>query len=170
MATTHSLISTVNVRVAATEAQGGIDNSAPADAPEIGYALRLLDGTGSKQNDKQWHDRRTLVATSEELDLAGSLTNVFGDTVTFAKIRAILIVNRSKVATEKLLIGGSAANAFINWVASSTDIIHIDAGGAFLLTSPIDGFAVTAGTGDKLKIDAGADTITYDIILLGTSA
>ena len=130
----------------------------------------LANGTAADQADLLFWDKRTLAATSEELDLAGGLTDAFGNTLTFVKIKGILIHNRSTTATENLAVGGAAANAFANWVASATDILNVGPSGMLLLWSPMDGYAVTAGTGDLLKIDAGTDTITYDILLLGTSA
>lgn len=130
----------------------------------------LATGTGSNQADKMWYDTRTLAATSEDLDLAGSLVDVFGNTVTFAKIKAIIIHNKSTTATENLAVGGAAANQFINWLANASDIVNVGPDGILFLWSPIDGYAVTAGSGDLLKIDAGSDTITYDIIIIGTSA
>jgi len=130
----------------------------------------LADGTADNQADLFFADRRTLTATSEDLDLAGSLTDAKGNTLTFVEIVAILIHNRSTTATEKLAVGGAAANQFINWVANSSDIVNIGPDGILLLWSPVDGYGVTAGTGDLLKIDAGSDTIIYDILLVGRSA
>jgi hypothetical protein len=130
----------------------------------------LANGTAADQADLIFHDQRTLTATSEELDLAGGLTDAFGNTLTFVKIKALLIHNKSTTATEDLLVGGAAANAFIDWVASATDIVTVQPNAVFLLWSPNDGYTVTAATGDLLKIDSGADTITYDIIIIGTSA
>jgi hypothetical protein len=130
----------------------------------------LTSGTGSDQSDLLFWDTRTLTATSENLDLAGSLSDVFDNTLTFVKIKAIVIQNTSTTATENLAVGGAASNQFINWVANSSDIVNIGPSGIFVLWSPIDGYAVTAATGDLLKIDAGSDTITYKIVLIGTSA
>jgi len=130
----------------------------------------LATGTAANQADKMWYDSHSLAATSEDLDLAGSLTDVFGNTVTFVKVKAIIIHNKSTTATENLAVGGAAANQFINWVANASDIVNVGPDGILFLWSPIDGYAVTAGTGDLLKIDAGSDTIAYDIIIIGTSA
>ena len=130
----------------------------------------LATGTGANQADLLWWDTRTLAAASEDLDLAASLVDVFDNVLTFVEIVGIYIRNQSTTTTEILAVGGAAGNQFINWVANSSDIINIGPDGFFFLWSPIDGYAVTATTGDLLKIDAGADTITYDIILIGRSA
>ena len=43
-------------------------------------------------------------------------------------------------------------------------------GGLLLLVSPIDGYAVTAATGDILQLDPGADTIDATLLLAGDNA
>lgn len=146
------------------------DLSTPQDAATLDVSDTLANGTGSAQADVIWRDQRTLAATSEDLDLAGVLTNVWGATVTFVKVKTILIKNTNTSTTKLLAVGGAAATQFSNWVASVTDIVNIGPDGVFLLHSPIDGYAVGAGATDKLKIDAGANTITYKIVIIGTSA
>ena len=133
----------------------------------------VTNGTGADQADLLWHDQRTLSAsTSEDLDLAGSLTNSFGTTVTFARIKGI-IVSAASGNGDNIQVGGAASNQFVNWVANSSDIINVRPGGTFALIAPdATAYAVTAGTGDLLKInnaDSGA-AATYDIYLIGATA
>lgn len=134
------------------------------------YAFSWASGTGANQADKLFSDTRTLAAsTSEDLDLAGSLVSAFGKTITFTKIKAIIIAAASG-NTNDVQVGGAAANQFINWVASATDIVNVAPGGLLCLIAPdADGYAVTAGTGDLLKLaNSGAGTgVTFDIILIG---
>jgi len=133
----------------------------------------IASGTGANQADMIWHDQRTLAAsTSEELDLAGSLTDTFGTTLTFARIKGLIVYAASDNGA-LIQVGGAAANGFVNWVASATDILQVRAGGTFSLMAPdATAYAVTAGTGDLLKInntDGGAGA-TYDIYIIGASA
>jgi hypothetical protein len=129
-------------------------------------------GTGDYQFDRVWSDERTLTATSEELDLAGVLTSQLdGSAITFVEIGGILIYNSSTTAA--LTVGGAASNqAYVGLFAAATERIKVGPLGEVAWVSPIDGggLTVTAGTGDKLKIDSGAATITYKIVLLGRSA
>jgi hypothetical protein len=133
----------------------------------------VTSGTGLDQADQMWHDQRTLaLSTSEELDLAGVLTDSFGTVLTFARIEAIIVT--AALANGALIqVGGAASNGFINWVASATDIINVRNGGTFALFAPdATAYAVTAGTGDLLKItntDGAAEAI-YDIYIIGASA
>jgi len=130
---------------------------------------QFTPGTGNNQMDKLFHDMRTLAdGANESLDLAGTLVDMFGTTIIFAKIKAMLIHNLS--ATQTLTIGGGAT-PFINWVGDATDVVKIPPNGMLLLVAPLAGFAVTADTGDILKIanSAGA-ACDYQIALAGTSA
>lgn len=146
------------------------DLSSTKDRVELAVSQAFAHGTGNYQADLIFHDKRTLGdGASENLDLAGSLTDVFGTTLTFAKIKAIIIQNLSTVQT--LTVGGAAANAFINWVGDATDKINLPPGGAFCLMAPLAGFAVTADTGDILKIaNSAGDPVDYNIWIIGTSA
>ena len=147
-----------------------LDLSTPVDAGAIALTDELLHGTAIDQADLLWHDRRTLAATSENLDLAGGLTDAFGQTLTFAKIKALLIKNRETIAGRTLKVGGHATAAFLLF-DNATDIYTIGPDGILLVWDPaLAGKVVTATTGDLLKIDAGANTVAYDILLIGTSA
>lgn len=154
-------------------------DAAVGGTPDLGSATHkfselfsniFANGTGAEQINQVFADTRTLAAsTSESLDLAGGLTNALGATVTFTKVKAIAVIADSGNG-DNIEVGGAATNAVINWVGDATDVINVPAGGIFLITAPgLAGFAVTAGTGDLLKInnaDAGASG-TYTIIILG---
>ena len=128
-------------------------------------AKGLAAGTGDNQVNLAWSDRRSLAATSEDLDLSGGLTGAFGDTLTFSKVKVIVIRNNDD--TDNLTVGGAAANQFASWVADASDKVVIAPEGYLVLVAPLDGYAVTAGTADLLKVDAGAATISYDIAVIG---
>lgn len=168
MATT--LTSTLTAKILATYVND-LDLNDPSVTLNYDFSDTLANGTGKDQADILWFDQRVLAGTSEDLDLAGSLTNAFGTTVTFVKIKGIIIKNVTTTATYTLTVGGAAANQFINWVSDASDEIVIGPDGFIWLHNPsAAGYGVTAATGDLLKIDSGANTVTYDIILYGTSA
>ena len=133
----------------------------------------VTDGTTEDQMDLVYVDQRTLAASAtEDLDLAGGVENSFGDTLTFVDVRMIC-VKASSDNTNDVLVGGAASNAFVNWVSNSSDVVVVKPGGVLFLYTPTDpGYAVTAGTGDLLKIanSAGSTSVTYDIYIGGTSA
>jgi hypothetical protein len=138
-------------------------------------AVGLASGTGAGQADRIFHDRRTLAASAtEDLDLAGSLVDPFGATITFARIKALLIAAAAG-NTNNVIVGGAATNQFLTWVGAGTHTVVVRPGGVLaLLAGGADatGYAVTAGTGDLLRIanSAGGTSVDYDIVLIGASA
>jgi hypothetical protein len=145
----------------------------PEAAQTYKKAVSLATGTGANQADKVFSDQRTLGASAtEDLDLAGGLTDALGDTITLARVKAILIY-AAAANTNNVQVGGAAANQFVNWVADATDKINVRPGGLLLLVAPdATAYAVTAATGDLLRIgnSAGGTSVTYDIIIVGASA
>jgi hypothetical protein len=138
-------------------------------------AVGLANGTGAGQADRIFHDRRTLAASAtEDLDLAGTLTDPFGATITFARIKALLVAAAAG-NTNNVIVGGAATNQFLTWVGAGTHTVTVRPGGVLaLLAGGADatGYAVTAGTGDLLRIanSAGGTSVDYDIVLIGASA
>ena len=135
----------------------------------LGVPLNMSTGTGANQADLVFSDQRTTAA--EDLDLAGTLVDAFGDTITMARVKAILI-KADPANTLDVFVGGGT-NPLIGWIADPTDIVEIKPGGAFMVWAPdATAYPVTAGTGDILKVAAsdGATPITYDIIIIGASA
>jgi len=146
------------------------DLSTSRDHVGLSVELSFTEGTGNNQADKVFHDTRTLTTgATENLDLAGTLTDVYGVTCTFVKVKAMVFQNLS--ATQTLTIGGVGTNGFVNWAGANTHTVIIPPLGFFALVAPLGGYAVTAGTGDLLKVlnSAGA-SVDYKVWIIGTSA
>lgn len=130
----------------------------------------LANGTSADQANMMWADTRTLTASSSEnLDVYGGLTNAFGDTISFTRLKGIIIFAAATNTNNVLLGGDSASVASI--FSNINDIAIIRPGGFLALCSPdATGYAVTATTADILKVanSAGTTSVTYDIILIGT--
>lgn len=137
------------------------------------YSTIFTSGTGAGAADRIFADQRTITASgTDDLDLAGSLTDSFGATITFARIK-VLFVAAAAGNTNNVLVGGAASAQFINWVSDATDKIVVRPGGEFLLkATDATAYAVTATSGDLLRIanSAGGTSVTYDIVLIGASA
>jgi hypothetical protein len=133
----------------------------------------LATGTGANQADRLFHDQRTLAASAnEDLDLAGSLLDAFGDTLTFARIKGI-VVRAADGNTNNVVVGAAASNQFVGPFGAGTHTVAVRPGGVFAIYAPdATGYAVTAGTGDLLRIanSSSGTPVTYDIILIGASA
>ena len=104
--------------------------------------------------------------------MAGSLTNALGATVTFARIKAIVIASAATNGGN-IEIGGAASAQFSSMFGDVSDKLIVNPGGFVVLATPgATGYAVTATSADLLKIanaDSGASA-SYDIILIGATS
>jgi hypothetical protein len=152
---------------------GKVSDLASPNAPfNIPRRISFADGTSAGKADKFFGDTRTILASAnDDIDLAGALADEFGAVLTFVKIKAIAVfANPANVNDVKVLPG--ATNPFNGPFSGTTPAIAVPPGGWALLTAPVNGWPVTAATGDILRIsNGGAGTsVVYDIVLIGTSA
>jgi hypothetical protein len=130
----------------------------------------LVNGTGNGQADLAFIDtgRQLADGASEDLDLAGSLTDAFGNTITAAEIVAVLIEN-PVANTTNLTIGGATAE-WLGFFAAAGDKLILKPGD-FVLVYSHTGWAVGAGATDDLRIANAAGAINnFNIGFLGRSA
>ncbi len=140
----------------------------PTSTVQLSLSNDFVNGTGASHANVVWEDLRSLnTGTSETLDLAGALVGDFS-TVTFTKIKAIAIWLVTASTGYRIEIGGAASNAFADWVGNANDVVKLQAGGTLALSAPVDGYTVTADTGDLLKINnPSGGTVQYGIWILG---
>jgi hypothetical protein len=136
-------------------------------------AMQLASGTAAGQADLIFSDQRTITASgTDALDLAGSLVDALGSTLTFARVKGLIVYAASGNVND-VVIGGAASNTWVNWVGDATDKVKVKPGGIFCLFAPgANGYPVTAATADQLLIaNGGAGTsVTYDVVIIGASA
>lgn len=166
---------TLNARITLgvlAELSHQLDLAAAAAPLTVSKSVPLLHGTGVSQVDRMFADTRTVAASAtDSLDLAGGgLTDLLGAAVTFAKLKAV-IVAASAANTNNVVITRPAPNG-VPLFAAAGDACAVQPGGLFVWVAPGAGVTVTAGTGDLLDlVNSGAgSTVTYDVVLLGTSA
>lgn len=159
---------------------GTNDLGTPVFPFDVQTLIQLTAGTGTGKADKVFSDQRTLAASAtENLDLAGVLTDPLGGTLTFVHVKAILIL-ADAANTNNVVVGGATTNAFAGPLSAVTDYtpgaylqgtVAIPPGGAALLTHGGAGWTVTAATGDILKIlnSGGTTGVTYKVLIIGTS-
>lgn len=153
---------------AALPADTGNLASAPVKANK---RISLATGTGNAQADKVFAATRTVAASgTDALDLAGVLTDPFGAALTIVKLKAVL-VRASSGNTNNVRVNRPASNGVPLFLAAS-DAIDVPPGGLFLWVAPNAGVTVTPATGDLINFDnSGSGTsVTYDVVLVGTSA
>ncbi|TIN82644.1 hypothetical protein [Mesorhizobium sp.] len=136
------------------------------------FVKALTNGTGANQADLIFADTRTLAASAtEDLDLAGSLTDVFGATITMAEVVAILVLADAG-NTNNVVVGDAASP--VPLFGGTNPTISVKPGGMFMIAAPnaAGQFTVGAGSTDDLKIanSGGGTGVTYSIVVVGRSA
>ena len=166
-----SLVSTITTKVKA-DYDGSNDLGTPTFPLNNITTINLGNGTGASQADLLFTDTRTLTASgTEDLDLAGSLTDVFGVTLTFVSVKSI-IVKAASGNTNNVEVKPATTNGFLGPFNAAADTLEIPPGGHIQLHAPVNGWPVTATTADLITVtNGGAGTsVTYDIIIIGASA
>jgi hypothetical protein len=167
----QTLTATVNHHMTANY-RGTNDLGSPIYTLDQGLqaAIALGNGTGTNQVSRLFSDTRTLAASAtENLDLAGVLTDPFGNVLTFATVK-VLKFCAAAGNVNNVVIGGAAVNAFVGPFGAAAHTLAVRPGGCFVWIAPQAGAAVTPGTSDLLQVaNSGAGTaVTYDVIILGT--
>lgn len=146
--------------------------TSPASPLVYNYNRQHVTGTGAGASDMQWSDTRTLTASSaEDLDLAGSLIGPFGATLTFARIKGLIIV-AAAANTNNVVVSSPASNA-VPLFGGTTGSISLGPDELFCWFSPAaTGKVVTASTGDLIHVaNSGAgSSVNYDVVIIGASA
>lgn len=138
----------------------------------ISYTKSLSSGTATGQADLVYADVNTLAASATlDVDLAGTLPGALGGTVVFAKVKAILLY-ADEGNTNNVVLGGAAATQFVGPFGAATHTVAVQPGGVALLSAPGAGWTVAAGSTDFLRVanSAGSTSVTYRMIIVGTSA
>jgi hypothetical protein len=137
----------------------------------LSRSVTLGSGTGVGKADKVYQARRTIAASgSEDLDLAGVLTDAFGASITFARVKGLFIA-AAAANSNNVVIGNATSNA---WAAllNATGTLTLRPGAVLAGAADTTTYAVTASTGDLLKVanSAGGSSVSYDICIVGSSA
>ena len=143
-----------------------------AQAPiNADWTQLFTNGTGANQVSQMWSDTRSLAGSAtENLDLAGSLTNAFGTTITFTKIKLIAVkASSANNSANNVNVQRGSTNGFVGFLAASDGFFLSPGAFAVFCWPDASGAAVTAGTGDILTItnSAGTNTVSYDIVIWG---
>lgn len=153
---------------------GTHDFAPPGSALRLAGQLDLINGTGAGAADRVFADQRTINASSnDDLDLAGVLTDALGTALTFLRIK-LLYIRAADANVNNVVVGAAASNQFAT-LLNTTGTVTLRPG-SFLIaangSADATGWAVTAGTGDLLRVaNSGAGTsVNYDIAVVGCSA
>lgn len=133
------------------------------------FAWNVANGVGSNQADRIYADTRTLSASaSEALDLT-ALANLYGS-VSFAKVKAVIVLADGANVNNVQVIRTATTGALL--FMADGDGIEVRPGGIFAWVAPGTGFTVTDTSDDTITVtnSAGGSSVTYTIIVVGTSA
>ncbi|MEU8278243.1 hypothetical protein ACFYOK_37250 [Microbispora bryophytorum] len=144
-----------------------------ASAPvNFAQQINFAQGAGAGAAETIWTDTRTVEASATDaIDLAGSLTGPFGTTLTFTKIKGV-IVRASAANTNNVNVVRDSTSGVPLFLATG-DGIPVKPGGLFVWLDPsAAGVAVTPSTGDLLNlVNSGAGTsVAYDIFIIGATS
>lgn len=154
---------------------GSNDFGGPDFRPELEAILQFTSGVAANQADILYVDERAFTSsTADDIDLAGVLSNAFGQTITAVEIVGIVIINATKAGvrnTVTLSVGAGSAPWF-GMFGATGDVIKVPPGGVFCLFAPdASGLGtVTATTADLLTVTPGAAAGSYQIAILARTA
>lgn len=131
---------------------------------------RWVSGTAGSKADRAWGDYGATLAASatRNLDLR-ALTNALGASISMTEIRAVGLYVRNVASTDSLDIAKGASNGFTGFGASFS--MRVQRGTWVWLVCPVDGEYPTGASDKVLDItNNSAAEVTYDIVVIGTSA
>lgn len=169
-----SLTSTLKFVFQATLLQA-LDLSNTQDVINVTGGASLANGTGADQADMSWSDTRSVAAgANDDLDLAGSLTNAFGATLSLARIKAIYVKNKATAGGATLLIGAAGSQPITSLFGDTSDKIKLAPQAEIMIFCPTaTAYAVGAGSADKLRIahdNSNSTSVSYDICIVGATS
>lgn len=164
-----TLTTSVNLRLNST--LSGTVGLATATVPlDQSYSKTFANGVAASQADKIYSTQLSIAsAGTSSSDLQGSLLDALGAAFTPAKVRCIYIESASTNTTNLTLFGDANSVPILNTAATTSTLLP---GGLFMVCQPpLAGIAVTAGTGDIVKIvNAAGATALVNLIIIGTSS
>lgn len=151
---------------------GAGDLGTPKQRVSLSELISLSPGTDAvNKADLLFSDTRTLAASaSENLDMAGTLANSFGATITAAEI-VLIFVRAAPGNTNSVQVARPASNGLAAPFLAAGDGVAV-APGEWAVFASEKGWAVAAGTGDLLTVtNGGAGTsASYDVVIVGRTA
>lgn len=169
-----------DTQTASLNVTAAINRKTPLDLGDVlsnmskAFNVEMANGTSASQVDKTWGDTRTVASgADDDIDLRALTETILGSTITttLAKLRYLFIWNETATTGDYLFIDASVTNAFTGmFVGVTTGKDPIGPASPFVKANIVDGWTVD-GTHKVLRIhNAGTHTITYHILIAGTSA
>jgi hypothetical protein len=168
--TVTSMTGTVNMRVDITQ-QAALDLGTTTFNLSRAFENTFTFGAGANAVNRMFSDQRTLAASAtEDLDLAGVLTDAAGQTLTFARVKVVCF-KAAAANTNNVQITRPASNGVPIFLAASDGFALTPGASTCFVWPNATGVAVTASTGDLITVtnSAGSTSVTYDVIVIGAA-
>lgn len=130
-------------------------------------AWSIATGVIADAGDLLYGDTRTLVVGTEDIDMVGALTDVFGNAFTPVKLKAIAF----DVVSGGTLSFSRHATAGVPIFAAAGDSLAGFAPGDWLAMThrALAGWPVTLTTADLISFTAVTADVVYNLVLVGTT-
>lgn len=129
--------------------------------------LTIANGAGANQAADQFTETGTLAsAATKNFDFFGGLTNQFGTTISWAKMKALVIKNRGTDSTLKVY-----GNLMTNVLGHASAKLVIPPGCVYAHTFMSAAGITVQSAQEIITLEHAADgslAITYDLMVLGT--
>lgn len=143
----------------------GTGNALATNSISSSLSKSLATGTGSNQVADLLVQSGTVASgTPVNLDLVSGLAPPVGSAPASTKIVFIRVINKTLTPGSTLQIGGGT-NPVSTIMGGTTPILNVGPGGHVDLFNPVDGFGLTAGTADVLRLAASTGNIDYEVII-----
>ncbi len=143
------------------------------DDNRLQFNRELADGIESGQADVVWHaaDQTLPAGESMTLGLAALGQSLFDDVILIplARVKAILVVNKSEGGTAQLLLGGAGADEWCGPFGMLGDTVKAMPGSPLLLANLREGWNVESGC-EMLQLKAVGGDVVFDIAIVGTAS
>lgn len=144
------------------------------------YTYTNSNAGGSGVVDQLYAKQLTLSAAATTINLT-SLTDVGGNTIDFARVREFVVENLNTTIGQDCKVEAGAANGW-SVLPPSTNPLYARSGGVLTTATVVgtvqisDPFSTGASNGNvvttgscNVTLDPGSNTITVNVIILGTS-
>lgn len=132
----------------------------------------LSSGTGASQSNLLYVQSFTIATTAnQDLDLAGSLENEFGETLTFARVKGVIVAIHSPDGSKKVRFGPQGVTNGANlWFQAATTNFYMEVFDFMMQTDEYTGWAITAGSADAVRINnPTGGSVTVSVAIWGNT-
>jgi hypothetical protein len=138
----------------------------------LSTAATFTNGSGADKVNMTWSDERSINASSsDDLDLYGVLTDIFGDTINAAVVRGFTISNLNTNNT--LSVGAAASNPWVAPFGGATHTVTVrqatanNAASIQFIAPDATGYAVANGSSDTLRVTNNSEVAEAAIYQIG---